>query len=153
MRNFQALKSVAFGILRRVVVAISIVVLSWVWSPEALALVPVGLSDLSYRDCPPELSEGAVLSGSIQSANCFIVSGKATNKSGKPVVNADIFGRIYDANHNNVLPNRNRLGSIEEVPPGVSDFEFTIMVPVTQPLPLQLEQFKASGFKGRVRRS
>ncbi|MGC9504823.1 hypothetical protein [Baaleninema sp.] len=144
MGNFQRLKAIAAtGVL---------VLLSWLWTPNAFALVPVELSDLSYHECPPELAEGAVVSGSIQSANCFIVTGKAENKSGKPVVNADIFGRIYDANHNNVLPNRTRLGSIDEVPPGVSDFELQIMVAANQPLPLQLEQFKASGFTGRVRR-
>jgi hypothetical protein len=144
MFKFQTLKAIA--------VASAIAVLSWLWTPAAMALTPIALSDISYHDCPPELADGAVVSGSIQSANCFIVTGKAENKSGKPVVNADIFGRIYDANNNNVLPNRTRLGAIEEVPPGVSDFELQIMVPANQPLPLQLKQFKASGFTGRVRR-
>ncbi|MDC0834327.1 Biotin carboxylase [Geitlerinema sp. FC II] len=144
MGNFQKLKAIAQ--------VAAIVVLSWLWTPTAFALVPVELSDLSYHECPPALSEGAVVSGSMQAANCFIVTGKAENKSGKPVVNADIFGRIYDANHNNVFPNRTRLGAIDEVPPGVSDFELQITVAANQPLPLQFEQFKASGFTGRVRR-
>jgi hypothetical protein len=38
------------------------------------------------------------------------------------------------------------------VPPGVSDFELRITVPANQPTPLQLKQFKASGFTGKVRR-
>jgi hypothetical protein len=80
------------------------------------------------------------------------VTGKAVNNSGKQVVNADIFGRIYDANGNSVLQNRTRLGSIDEVPPGVSDFELRITVPANQPTPLQLKQFKAAGFTGKVRR-
>lgn len=125
--------------------------LCW-FAPEAIALVPVELHDLSYRECPAELSEGAVVSGSMQAANCFIVTGKAENKSGKPVINADIFGRIYDANHNNVMPNRNRVGSIDEVPPGTSEFQIQISVAANQPLPLQFEQFKAAGFTGKVRR-
>lgn len=138
--------------LKAVVLASAIAVLSVFWTPAAFALTPIELSDISYHECPPSLADGAVVSGSIQSANCFIVTGKAENKSGKPVVNADIFGRIYDANHNNVLPNRTRLGAIDFVPPGTSDFDLQIMVPANQPLPLQLEQFKASGFTGRVRR-
>jgi hypothetical protein len=85
-------------------------------------------------------------------ANCYIVYGKAENTSGKPVLNADVFGRIYDANNNPVMQNRTRVGSIDEVPPGVSDFEIRISVPANQPTPLKLEQFKASGFTGRVRR-
>ena len=124
------------------------------FSLPALALTQIQLSDLSYRECPPELSEGTVIPGgsSGELASCFLVNGKATNKSGKLVVNADIFGRIYDANGNPVMQNRTRLGSIEEVPPGVSDFEIRITVPSSQPTPLQLKQFKASGFTGKVRR-
>ena len=127
-------------------------VVSWVFTPAALALVQIQLSDLSYHECPPELAEGTVTPGTTTAAKCFLVTGKAENKSGKMVVNADIFGRIYDANNNSILQNRTRLGSIDEVPPGVSDFELRITVPANQPTPLQLKQFKASGFTGKVRR-
>mgnify|MGYP004482274013 CR=1 FL=1 len=127
-------------------------VVSWVFSPAALALVQIQLSDISYHECPPELAQGTVTPGTSSAANCFLVTGKAINNSGKQVVNADIFGRIYDANGNSVLQNRTRLGSIDEVPPGVSDFELRITVPSNQPTPLQLKQFKAAGFTGKVRR-
>ncbi|MCZ0905176.1 hypothetical protein ON021_35305, partial [Microcoleus sp. HI-ES] len=92
----------------------------------AWALTPIKLSDLSYRECPAEMGEGTVTSGSSMEATCFLITGKAENSSGKPVVNADIFGRIYDADDNPVMQNRTRLGSIEEVPPGVSDFQLRI---------------------------
>jgi len=125
---------------------------SWVFSPAAFALVQIELSDISYHECPPELAQGTVTPGTSSAANCFLVTGKAVNNSGKQVVNADIFGRIYDANGNSILQNRTRLGSIDEVPPGVSDFELRITVPSNQPTPLQLKQFKAAGFTGKVRR-
>jgi hypothetical protein len=141
------------GWLATVTVSCLFWLISWVYPPAALALVPIQLSDLSYHECPPELAEGTVTPGGITTAaQCFIVTGKAENKSGKMVVNADIFGRIYDANNNSILQNRTRLGSIDEVPPGVSDFELRITVPANQPTPLQLKQFKASGFTGKVRR-
>jgi hypothetical protein len=127
-------------------------VVSWIVTPSALALTPIQLTDISYHECPPELAEGTVTPGTTSAANCYIVTGKAENKSNKLVVNADIFGRIYDANGNSILQNRTRLGSIDEVPPGVSDFELRISVPANQPTPLQLKQFKASGFTGKVRR-
>lgn len=128
------------------------VLTSW-FSPPAWALTQVRLFDLDYHECPPELAEGAVTSGgTAMAANCFIVTGKAENKSDKPVINADIFGRIYDANNDSVMQNRTRLGSIEEIPPGISDFELRISVPANQPTPLHLEQFKAAGFTGMVRR-
>lgn len=127
--------------------------MSGFWTPPALALTQIKLFDVGYKDCPADLSEGVVTAGgSSMDANCFIVYGKAENSSGKPVLNADVFGRIYDANHNPVMQNRTRVGSIDEVPPGTSDFEIRISVPANQETPLQLEQFKASGFTGRVRR-
>ncbi|NEP08838.1 MAG: hypothetical protein F6J92_01865 [Symploca sp. SIO1A3] len=142
------------GWLATTVTACIFLVASCWFTPPALALTKIQLSDLSYHECPPEIAKGTVIPGgsSGRAANCFLVTGKAVNKSGKLLVNADIFGRIYDANGNPVMQNRTRLGSIEEVPPGVSDFELRITVPSSQPTPLQLKQFKASGFTGRVRR-
>ena len=71
--------------------------------------------------------------------------------SGKTVVDADVFGRIYDAYGNSTFENRGRIGTIEEIPPGTSDFEIRVSVPANQPTPLKLKNFKASGFAGRVR--
>ncbi|MES1023437.1 hypothetical protein ABN584_11115 [Gloeocapsa sp. BRSZ] len=127
-------------------------IVTCLWSPPALALTQIKLSNLTYHECPQELSEGAVTSGTTMAANCFIVTGKAENASNKPVYDADIFGRIYDANNEPVMQNRTRLGSIAEVPPGTSDFELRISVPANQPTPLKLKQFKAAGFSGQVRR-
>lgn len=141
-----------FRALQVLLISCAIGILTWVSTPPAWALVQIKLSDISYKDCPPELAQGAVTSGDVTRANCFIVFGKAENKSGKYVYNADVFGRIYDANNNNVMPNRTRLGSIDEVPPGGGNFEIRISVPANQPEPLKLRQFKASGFTGLVRR-
>ncbi|MEH1970154.1 biotin carboxylase [Nostoc sp.] len=126
--------------------------LSWVIVPPAVALTQIKLFDVSYKDCPPELAQGAVISSGSAAANCFIVIGKAENGTNKTVYDADIFGRIYDANNDSVMQNRTRLGSISEVPPGISDFELRISVPANQPTPLKLKQFKAAGFSGQVRR-
>lgn len=136
-----------------VVISCLLVTATWLFAPEAQALTQIKLSDISYKDCPAELAQGAVTSGGASlPASCFIVSGKAENNSGKPVYDADVFGRIFDADNNNVLPNRTRLGNIEEIPPGISDFELRITVPANLSAPLKLEQFKAAGFAGQVRR-
>ena len=126
--------------------------LSWVITPPAVALTQIRLFDVSYKDCPPELAQGAVISSGSAAANCFLVIGKAENGTYKTVYDADIFGRIYDANNDSVMQNRTRLGSIAEVPPGISDFELRISVPANQPTPLKLKQFKAAGFSGQVRK-
>ncbi|MEG3436920.1 hypothetical protein V0288_07290 [Pannus brasiliensis CCIBt3594] len=123
----------------------------WLFVPFALALTSIQLTDISYKDCPPELAEGSVTSGGTSyPAYCFLITGKAKNNSGKTVYDADVFGRVYDANGEPVLQNRSRVGSIPEVPPGVSDFEIRISVSENQPTPLKLEQFKASGFTSSV---
>ncbi|NDJ22947.1 biotin carboxylase [Nostoc sp. B(2019)] len=138
--------------MKVVFISCLITFLSWVITPPATALTQIKLSDISYKECPPELAQGAVISSGSASANCFIVIGKAENGTNKTVYDADIFGRIYDANNDSVMQNRTRLGSIAEVPPGTSDFELRISVPANQPLPLKLKQFKAAGFSGQVRR-
>ncbi|MEO1144215.1 MAG: hypothetical protein AAFY26_01245 [Cyanobacteria bacterium J06638_22] len=119
----------------------------------AQAVTQIRLFDIDYRDCPPEMAKGTVTTdGSAMAANCFIVFGKTENSSARPVYNADIFGRVLDANDNPAMQNRTRLGAIDEVPVGIGEFELRITVPANQPTPLKLVQFKASGFSGRVRR-
>jgi hypothetical protein len=132
--------------------AILLFLSTWVVAPAAFALTHISLSDLSYQQCPPELAAGAVTSGGVtQEANCFLIVGKANNPSGKTVYDADVYGRIYDADNNNVFQNRTRVGSIEQVPPGISDFAVRISIPTNLPTPLQLKQFKASGFTAKIR--
>ena len=124
--------------------------LSWLPWSQAAALTPISISDLSYEKCPAEM-QGIVTSGSDRSANCFLIKGKAKNMTNKLIVDADVFGRIYDATGAPTFENRGRVGTIMEVPPGVSEFEFPISVAANQPEPLQLKQFKASGFTSQVR--
>ena len=125
---------------------------TWIFAPAAFAITPIPLSNVGYKDCTPEMAKGAVTSGGVtQDAACFLIIGKAENKSGKTVFDADVFGRIYDADNNNVLPNRGRVGLIEQVPPGINDFEMRITVPSSARQPLQLKKFKASGFTTKIR--
>ena len=124
---------------------------SWLIIPTASAMTSIKLTDLSYEPCAGDEAKGSVTSGDIRPANCYTIKGKAKNISGKTVVDADVFGRIYDANDNSTFENRGRIGTIEEVPPGTSNFEIRVSVPANQPTPLKLKNFKASGFAGKVR--
>lgn len=118
----------------------------------AWATVQITLEQLSYKPCPPsETGDSMVLFGGVMSANCFTIEGVAVNPTNKTVYDADVFGRIYDANGNDAIPERGRLGSIAVVPPGESAFEIVVSVPADQPEPLQFKQFKATGFSGKVR--
>ncbi len=138
--------------LTTLILAALLSISSWVISPTALAVTPIILSDVSYKDCPPDVAEGAVTSGGVtQEAKCFLVIGKADNKSGKTVYDADVYGRIFDADNNNVLPNRGRVGTLDRIEPGISDFEVRIAVAADIATPLKLKQFKASGFTTKIR--
>ncbi|WP_060832894.1 hypothetical protein [Geminocystis sp. NIES-3709] len=119
--------------------------------PSAQAVVPIKITDISYKECPAGVGEGSVTSGgSALPATCYLITGKTNNTSGKTLYDADVFGRVYDANNEPALQNRSRLGALTEVPPGVSEFELRISVPSNQPTPLQLKQFKATGFSSKV---
>ncbi|NET49532.1 MAG: hypothetical protein F6K09_12600 [Merismopedia sp. SIO2A8] len=125
------------------------------WSPAADALPSFSISDLSYEECPPTAeydNQVTPWGGMNMEAKCVLIHGNATNATNKPIINADVFGRIYDANGNSLMENRTRLGGIDEVPVGTSEFEIRISVAEEQPFPLQLKQFKGSGFTGKVRR-
>jgi hypothetical protein len=133
-------------------IAFLLFISNWFVTPTAWALTPLRLSNLNYKECPPELLEGNVSSGGGSFLEqCFLIYGKVENTSGKPVVDADVFGLIFDADGNNIMENRGRIGTLAEVPAGTSDFEFRVSVPASQPTPLTLKKFKATGFDRAVR--
>lgn len=138
--------------LLTVLIAACFCFLSWI--PAAHALTQIALKDLVAQECPADAAyaENLTTSGSSQEATCYLIRGTAVNKSGKDIVDADIFGRIYDADDSPVMKNRFRLGGIEYVPAGESEFAFRVSVPSNQRAPLRLEKFKASGFSSKVRR-
>ncbi|GAB4212675.1 MAG: hypothetical protein OHK0012_07330 [Synechococcales cyanobacterium] len=138
--------------IARLAVTLCCVVLSLFLS--AYGRIPLELKDVHTIDCPDteEFSNITVSGAASTIAKCFFVEGTVVNRSKQTLFNADVFGRIYDANGNDILPERSRLGAIEEVPPGESIFAIRITVPPTNALPLSLEQFKAAGFAGTIRR-
>ncbi|MBF2057262.1 MAG: hypothetical protein IGQ45_08565 [Cyanobacterium sp. T60_A2020_053] len=136
-----------------IIVMVSIFCLlgSIITAPSAEALIQIKIVDVDYKDCPAGVGEGSVTSGgSALPATCYLVTGKTNNTSGKTLYDADVFGRIYDANNEPALQNRTRLGALKEVEPGLHEFELRISVPSNQPTPLKLKQFKATGFSSTV---
>jgi hypothetical protein len=150
-KHFNRLRQ-GFGQLAKTLLLSGLICLiSWTLSPSAWAATQIKLTDLTYEQCPPGMGKNIVLGGGVMSADCYLVKGKALNPSNKTVFDADVFGRVYDANGNDIMPERSRLGAIAEVPSGESTFEMMLSVPSDQPPPLTLKQFKASGFTAKVR--
>jgi hypothetical protein len=131
----------------------AIVAIALLWGGmSADAVTPLKIEGVNYKDCPAEIAAGAVTSGgNTLPAKCFLIVGTIENKTLKPVYDADVYGRIFDADNNNILKNRGRLGSLTMVPPGKSEFELRISFPSNLPTPLRLERFKASGYSARIR--
>jgi hypothetical protein len=67
------------------------------------------------------------------------------------VVDTDVFALILDASGEPVLPNRSRVGSIGDVPPGRSEFALRLAVPAGTPGPFQVSKVRARGFSAPVR--
>jgi hypothetical protein len=148
----RSMKNNLYETVKLLVLVGCLTIASYLYTLPSLALTPIKLFDLSYEQCPAEIAEGSVTSGGVtKDANCFLITGKAENKTQKSVYDADVYGRIYDADNNNIMANRGRIGLIEAVPPGISDFQFRISISKDLPEPLQLKQFKASGFSTKIR--
>jgi hypothetical protein len=139
-------------VCKATVLSLLLCICTFAFSAPAWASVQIKLTNVTYEPCTGDAGRNMVLGGGVMSAKCYMIKGNATNPSGKVVYNADIFGRIYDANGNDAMPERARLGAVEEIPAGNSDFQIMVAIPAEQPEPLELKQFKASGFAGKVRR-
>ena len=84
-------------------------------------------------------------------ASCFALRGVVENPGRRPVVDTDVFALILDASGEPVLPNRSRVGTIGDVPPGRSAFALRLAVPAGTPGPFRISQARARGFSSPVR--
>jgi len=84
-------------------------------------------------------------------ASCWALRGLVRNGGRRPVVDTDLFALILDASGEPVLPNRTRVGSIGDVPPGETPFALRLAVPAGTPGPLQVRNARAHGFSAPVR--
>lgn len=120
-------------------------------SPLPAWAIDLQVSEISLETCPAV--DAASQSGRKRpgGASCFALRGMVTNPGSKPVVDTDVFAVIVDPSGEPVLPNRSRVGSIGDVPPGSSRFALRLAVPAGTPGPFQVRQVKARGFRSPVR--
>jgi hypothetical protein len=84
-------------------------------------------------------------------ASCYALRGEVLNPGRQTVVDTDVFALILDASGEPVLPNRSRVGSIGDIPPGRSEFALRLSVPAGTPGPFQVRKVRARGFSAPVR--
>ena len=107
-----------------------------------IALAPCSEADPGRQ---PELRRPA-------GAACYALRGVVTNPGTTAVVDTDVFGQVLDASGEPALPNRTRLGSIGDVPPGQAPFALRISIPAGTPGPFVVKRVKARGFSAPVRK-
>lgn len=126
--------------------------LSLLVCPSPLWAADLQVSDIALAPCSeddpgrqPELRRPA-------GAACYALRGVVTNPGSNPVVDTDVFGQVLDASGEPALPNRTRLGSIGDVPPGQTPFALRISIPAGTPGPFVVKRMKARGFTAPVRK-
>ncbi len=151
----EALRKTLWKVVARAV-AVGLPALLALAPPLALVLAPapalaaeLAVGEVRLEPCPaddigaqPDLRAGA---------SCWALRGAVHNSGRQPVVDTDVFALILDASGEPVLPNRTRVGSIGDVPPGSREFALRLAVPAGTPGPLQARHVRARGFSAPVR--
>lgn len=117
--------------------------------PSAAFAGELKVEGIRLEPCPS--SDAGNQPGRSSVASCYALRGEVINPTSHPVVDTDLFAVILDSSGEPVLPNRTRVGSIGDVPPGRSSFALRLAVPAGTPGPFRVGQVKARGFNAPVR--
>jgi hypothetical protein len=143
----RALLKVCFSVL----IGLAFGLLLWQLLPSEAAAADLQVIEVRLEPCPP--SDPGSQSGMRRpsGASCYALRGEVINPGHQSVVDTDLFALILDASGEPVLPNRSRVGSIGDVPPGRSSFALRLAVPAGTPGPFQVGKVRARGFSAPVR--
>jgi len=123
----------------------------WQLQPASAMAAELQVGQVHLEPCPP--ADPGSQSGLRRpaAASCYALRGEVLNPGRQTVVDTDVFALILDASGEPVLPNRSRVGSIGDVPPGRSEFALRLAVPAGTPGPFQVGKVRARGFSAPVR--
>ena len=76
-------------------------------------------------------------------SGCYILDGEIKSTAKSLIKDVDVFAFIYDASGEEVLPNRPRIGSINNVPVGTSQFSVRVPIPSFAVPPFTIRKAKA----------
>ena len=129
---------------------LALVLLAPISAPPAWA-ADLQVSEVRLEPCPAEDAGSQPELRRPSGASCYALRGLVSNPGRQPVVDTDVFALILDSSGEPVLPNRSRVGSIGDVPPGDSEFALRLAVPAGTPGPFVVRNARARGFKAPVR--
>jgi hypothetical protein len=123
----------------------------WQLLPASAMAAELEVGQVRLEPCP--VADAGSQSGMKRpvGASCYALRGEVLNPGRQSVVDTDVFALILDASGEPVLPNRTRVGSIGDVPPGRSAFALRLAVPAGTPGPFQVRKVRARGFSSPVR--
>lgn len=124
--------------------------LSLFLAPALAEAAELAVGEVRLEPCPAE--DVGAQPDRRAGASCWALRGEVRNNGARAVVDTDLFALILDASGEPVLPNRTRVGSIGDVPPGSTPFALRLAVPAGTPGPLQARNVRARGFSAPVRR-
>lgn len=133
----------------RGVVACALLLLSLVMAPLPVQAADLRVEQVELVPCPAADAGSQPVGRSV--ASCYALRGEVVNATAHPIVDTDLFAVILDSSGEPVLPNRARVGSLGDVPPGRSSFAVRLAVPPGTPGPFRVGQVKARGFNAPVR--
>ena len=113
-------------------------VLAAVPSVQALDLE---LSQLELVKC--ETADPASKQPKGYRSGCYILDGQIKSTAKSLIKDVDVFAFVYDASDEEVLPNRPRIGSINNVPVGTSQFSVRVPIPSFAVPPFTIKKAKA----------
>ncbi len=131
------------------VMALAVLLLNLALAPLPAMAAELGVEQVQLAPCPAADAGSQPVGRSV--ASCYALTGEVVNPTGHPIVDTDLFAVILDSSGEPVLPNRARVGSLGDVPPGRSSFAVRLAVPAGTPGPFRVGQVKARGFKAPVR--
>ncbi len=120
--------------------------------PITASAAELTVSHVLLEPCPSSDIGSQPSLRQVGGASCWALRGSVLNTGRRPVVDTDVFALILDASGEPVLPNRTRLGSIGDLPPGESSFALRLAVPAGTPGPLVVRNARARGFSAPVRK-
>lgn len=130
--------------------ALCLVLLISLAVPAASWAAELRVEQVSLAPCPSS-DAGSQSHSRSTVASCYALRGDVINPTSHVVVDTDVFAVILDSSGEPVLPNRARVGTIGDVPPGRSPFALRLSVPAGTPGPFRVGQVKARGFNAPVR--
>ena len=121
--------------------ALLIFFLTFSFAVSSVQALDFELSQLNLVEC--DTADPASKQPKGYRSGCYILNGQIKSTAKSLIKDVDVFAFIYDASGEEVLPNRPRIGSINNVSVGTSQFSVRVPIPSFAVPPFTIKKAKA----------